>query len=238
LLTIIFDYGIKTAVATSLTTIVATSAMSSSVYMERNLVNLHLSLIMTPTVVLGALVGVIVNLHSSQKILEIAFSIILFYSAYVMSRGKKGGREIGERQEGEYFFYDTASHRKIYYNIENKHIGSFLGFFAGFVSALLGIGGGVVKTPIVNLVMKVPLRVAMATNLLTISLSTATSATIYLLKGTTDAFLVSTLITGVLVGVYFGTKTMMRLRTKWLRYFFIVLLLLEGVKMLQRGLSG
>jgi uncharacterized membrane protein YfcA len=155
-----------------------------------------------------------------------------------MTKGEKGEKEIGERHDGEYFYYDTASHKKIYYNIEKKRLGSFLGFFAGFLSALLGIGGGVVKTPIVNLVMKVPLRVAMATNLLTISLSTATSATIYLLRGTTNAFLVSTLITGVLIGVYFGTKTMIKLRTKWLRYSFIILLVIEGAKMLQKGLVG
>ncbi len=236
LLTLVFGYGIKVAVAASLTTIVATSTMSSSIYIDKKLVNLRLVLIMAPVVIAGAIMGAHVNRLLSQRVLEILFSLVLIYTSYEMIRGKRGEERIEAKSRGEYSYYDEALEKRIYYSIKRKFLGSSLGFFTGFFSALLGIGGGVINIPILNMVMKTPLKVSMATNLMIIGLSTSTSATIYALRGLVSPLLVSTLMIGVIGGVLVGTRIMVRTRSLVLRYLFVLLMLVEAAKMLQRGL--
>ena len=56
------------------------------------------------------------------------------------------------------------------------------------MSALLGIGGGLVKVPVMHLAMGVPLRVATATSNLMIGITASASAIIYLLRGGIDPY--------------------------------------------------
>ena len=56
------------------------------------------------------------------------------------------------------------------------------------ISALLGIGGGLIKVPVMHVVMGVPLRVATATSNLMIGITASASAIIYLLRGGIDAY--------------------------------------------------
>ena len=57
---------------------------------------------------------------------------------------------------------------------------------AGIVSALLGVGGGIIKVPVMNVAMGVPLKVATATSNMMIGITATSSAVIYLLRGEID----------------------------------------------------
>ena len=59
---------------------------------------------------------------------------------------------------------------------------------AGVASALLGIGGGLVKVPVMHVVMGVPLRVATATSNLMMGITASAGAMIYLLRGGIDPY--------------------------------------------------
>ena len=50
------------------------------------------------------------------------------------------------------------------YLVDRLRFGASAALFAGVVSALLGVGGGIVKVPLMNLAMGVPLKVATATS--------------------------------------------------------------------------
>ena len=66
------------------------------------------------------------------------------------------------------------------YRVRNLGRGVVGATGAGVVSALLGIGGGIIKVPLMHLAMGVPLRVATATSNLMIGITAAASAVIYL----------------------------------------------------------
>ena len=71
---------------------------------------------------------------------------------------------------------------------------------AGVVSALLGIGGGIIKVPLMHVGMGVPLRVATATSNLMIGVTAAASAVIYLFRGEIDPYIAGTVAIGVFLG--------------------------------------
>ena len=77
---------------------------------------------------------------------------------------------------------------------------------AGVVSALLGVGGGIVKVPLMHLVMGVPLRVATATSNLMIGITAAASAVIYLLHGEIDPYVAGPTAIGVFLGASIGSR--------------------------------
>ena len=106
---------------------------------------------------------------------------------------------------------------------------------AGLVSALLGVGGGIVKVPLMNLVMGVPLRVATATSNLMIGVTAAASAVIYLLRGGIDPYVAGPTAVGVFCGAFLGARLAPRIDLRYLRFLFVGVLTLTAVEMVGRA---
>ena len=90
------------------------------------------------------------------------------------------------------------------YEVRNLGTGIVGATGAGVASALLGVGGGIIKVPLMNLAMGVPLRVATATSNLMIGITAAASAVIYLLRGEIDPYVAGPTAIGVFVGATLG----------------------------------
>jgi uncharacterized membrane protein YfcA len=123
------------------------------------------------------------------------------------------------------------------YRVRRLGFGVVGSLFAGVVSALLGIGGGLVKVPVMHVVMGVPLRVATATSNLMIGITASASAIVYLLRGGIDPFVAAPTAIGVFLGASLGSRTAHRIDLRVLRGLFVVILLYTAVQMLLRGLS-
>jgi hypothetical protein len=108
---------------------------------------------------------------------------------------------------------------------------------AGVVSALLGIGGGLIKVPVMHVVMGVPLRVATATSNLMIGITASAGAIVYLLRGGIDPFVAAPTAIGVFFGASLGSRMAHRVDVRVLRGLFVAILLYTAWQMLQRGLS-
>src|SRR6202166_4929385 len=111
-----------------------------------------------------------------------------------------------------------------------------LGFFAGMLGALTGIGGGVVLTPILALHFGIPIRQAIGTSLVAVITTSAASSSIHLQRHTTDIRLGMTLelatafgaaVTAYLVG-YFNRNVLEGLFAGFLLYSSITLLVRRG----------
>src|ERR1700688_4976166 len=111
-----------------------------------------------------------------------------------------------------------------------------LGFFAGMLGALTGIGGGVLLTPILALHFGIPIRQAIGTSLVAVITTSAASSSIHLQRHTTDIRLGMTLelatafgaaVTAYLVG-YFNRNVLEGLFAGFLLYSSITLLVRRG----------
>jgi uncharacterized membrane protein YfcA len=106
---------------------------------------------------------------------------------------------------------------------------------AGVASALLGVGGGIIKVPLMHLAMGVPLRVATATSNLMIGITAAASAVIYLLRGEIDPYVAGPTAIGVFLGASLGSRLAPRINLRWLQLAFIVVLGITAIQMLLRA---
>src|ERR1051325_2815767 len=107
-----------------------------------------------------------------------------------------------------------------------------LGFFAGVLGALTGIGGGVLLTPILALYFGIPIREAIGTSLVAVITTSAASSSVHLQRHTTDIRLGMTLelatslgaaVMAYLVG-YFNRNFLEGLFAAFLLYSAITLL--------------
>jgi uncharacterized membrane protein YfcA len=107
-----------------------------------------------------------------------------------------------------------------------------LGFCAGLLGALTGIGGGVLLTPILALHFGIPIRQAIGTSLVAVITTSAASSSVHLQRHTTDIRLGMTLelatslgaaVTAYLVG-YFNRNALEGLFAGFLLYSAIIIL--------------
>ena len=117
------------------------------------------------------------------------------------------------------------------YTVHRLRLGAVGALFAGVVSALLGVGGGIIKVPLMNLGMGVPLKVATATSNLMIGITATSSAVIYLLRDEIDPYIAGPVALGVFAGASIGARIVNRIDTRSLRFLFVAVLLITAVQM-------
>jgi uncharacterized membrane protein YfcA len=111
-----------------------------------------------------------------------------------------------------------------------------LGFFAGLLGALTGIGGGILLSPILALHFAIPIRQAIGTSLVAVITTSAASSSVHLQRHTTDIRLGMTLelatsfgaaVTAYLVG-YFNRNALEGIFAGFLLYSSVMILLRRG----------
>lgn len=111
------------------------------------------------------------------------------------------------------------------------------GLLAGVVSALLGVGGGIVKVPLMYLAMGVPLKVATATSNLMIGVTGTASAVVYLARGQVDPYVAGPTAMGVYVGALIGSRLAPRIDLRLLRLLFVGVMAINAVQMIARAIG-
>jgi uncharacterized membrane protein YfcA len=104
-------------------------------------------------------------------------------------------------------------------------------FGAGVLSALLGIGSGVLKIPAMDAAMKLPIKASSATANLMIGVTACGAAAAYLMSGTLDLVLAAPVVLGSVLGSILGARILVRMAGRGLRVLFTVVLLALTVPM-------
>ena len=243
LLTLAFELPLREAVAVSLVCVIVTSSASAGVYLQRRQANLRLGMVLELFTAAGAIVGGAVAFLIEERLLAALFAALLVYVAATMLRGLRApAQELATDDE-------TPPHDHV--GTERavpERTGPWTGLLpdrlpiaalgsvgAGVASALLGIGGGLIKVPLMHLVLGVPLRVATATSNLMIGITASASAIVYLFRGGIDAYVAGPTAVGVFVGASLGSRLGHRIGQRELRLLFVVVLLYTAVEMARRA---
>jgi uncharacterized membrane protein YfcA len=241
-LTLAFGVDIHYAIGASIVSVVATSSGAAATYVKERLTNMRLGMFLEAATTSGAILGAFIASLIEGRILFLIFAVVLIYSAIMMFRKRflpegsaaaPGPIARRMRMHGEY--YDPASGETVSYYITGIPFGFLLSMIAGGVSGLLGIGGGALKVPAMDLAMKVPMKVATATSNFMIGVTAATSAGVYFARGDINPYVAAPVAMGVLSGTVVGTRLMARIRSEGLRLMFAIVLVIVAVQM---GLKG
>jgi uncharacterized membrane protein len=123
------------------------------------------------------------------------------------------------------------------YRVARPGAGFGVSAAAGLFSGLLGVGGGFIKVPAMNILMRVPMKAAVATSNFMIGVTAAASAFIYYSQGLVDPSLAAMVIIGVFTGTNLGTRLLVRAKAENVRFVFAIFLAALGIAMAARALG-
>lgn len=229
---------IKVAIGASIVSVIATSSAAGAVYVGKGMSHTRLSMILEIATTLGAFAGGLTAVLIDPRWLSAIFSLVLFYVIYSMSRLPKDEGHAETTGMLDTSYDDPLTGQQVRYGVRNLPAGLGASFLAGNVSGLLGIGGGIIKVPIMSLVMGMPLRAAIATSNFMIGVTAATSAVIYYQHGFLDPRVAIPTALGVLAGAQIGSRLGGRMRSHWLKQIFQGLLIIFAVQMLYQAIRG
>jgi uncharacterized membrane protein YfcA len=241
LLTLGFGVDIRYAVGTSLVAVIATSSGAAAAYVKEGFTNIRVGMLLEVGTVSGALIGAWLARFISGNWIAILFAVTVLFNALQSLRHPTDERPLGTDSLAERLglgsSYPTAQ-GMLQYGVRRVPAGLMLMFLAGALSALLGIGAGVMKVLAMDRAMGLPFKVSTTTSNFMIGVTGAASAGVYLQRGDIDPGLTFPVVIGVLAGAWLGSRLFHLASARALRILFTTVVAVLALQMLYKGVTG
>jgi uncharacterized protein len=239
LLNLVLGFPIGVAAAISLATVIATSSTVTAGKAGQHLLNFRFGMVLEVATAAGSVLGGLTAQMLAQATLQKLFGVVTGVVA-LATIARSGRRNVlldplaapgilGGR------FHDEESGQTIVYRIKRMPLALGASFIAGNVSSLLGIGGGVIKVPVLNGWCGMPLRAAAATSAFMIGVTATAGVIIYYVNGQLLPTAAAAAILGVQLGSFVGLKASPRMPVKMLKLLLAGVLAAVAVLMFVRG---
>jgi uncharacterized membrane protein YfcA len=159
-----------------------------------------------PGSIIGALVTGLIPRHLFNLILGV---VLMLIGVFLFIKPGEGAFAKEKKGGSTHRHLVDASGQAYQYSFNIK-TGIILSFFVGFLSSLLGIGGGIIHVPALTSLLNFPTHIATATSHFVLALMALTGTIVHLLKGTlqeglrTAVYIGIGVIAGAQLGAYFS----------------------------------
>jgi uncharacterized membrane protein YfcA len=238
-LVLVFGLDFPTAVTASLAAVIATSTTTGSAYVGEGLTNMRLAMTLEVATTAGGISGGFLGLLLPERVLSAIFAAAMITTGVLLARGSTDQRL--ETADGwaadatsvptntgplDARYLDPEAKAKVVYRVERVPSG---------MSGLLGVGGGFIKVPAMNLVMGVPLKVAAATSNFMIGVTAVSSLLVYLGRGEMHPVATTPLIIGTVFGGLSGVRLQGRIGSRGVQLTLAAILGLVAIQMALRA---
>jgi uncharacterized protein len=241
-LTILGHIDIHTAIGASIVSVIACSCASASSYLKEGLTNIRLAIVLEVATTLGALTGASLVGVVPVTYLYFLFAIVLLVSAKQMMarRGEaalvltaaNSAEEWGASLKLGSTYPDREGGSDIPYEVDRLPMGMALMYAAGTVSALLGIGSGVLKIPAMDTALRLPIKVSSATSNFMIGVTASASAGAYFMRGNIVPAIAGPVVLGAVAGSVLGARILIASSGEKLRVLFAIVLVALAAQMM------
>jgi hypothetical protein len=242
-------YDIRTAVATSLIAVVATSAAAGIAYADSGLTNVRLGLALEVPTTIGGIAGGLVAVSVAPSAIAGLFSVVMVVVSVLMWRHldthdllphDANSRTMSSPirpslLRGTYF--DRTS-RSVAYDPQRLGLGASISAIAGMLSGLLGVGGGFIKVPAMAMGMGVPVKAAAATSNFMVGITAIASLVIYFARGYVQPIVAVPVSIGIVFGALSASHATPRLSAVRVQRLLALILLLVAIQMALEALGG
>lgn len=186
----------------------------------------------------GAIAGALAVGYIPRGTFDVVFAALLIaVSTFLLLRP---AARIVQRthRRGEVSRMLTDSHGDTYVYSYNLVTGIVLSVFVGFLSSLLGIGGGIIHVPLMVQVLLFPAHIATATSHYVLMISALVGTSVHVLSGDLDGgyLRMAAIGSGVLVGAQVGARLSVLVRGALLIQLLAGALMLVAVRLLLASL--
>jgi uncharacterized membrane protein YfcA len=242
MLTLIFRIDLRYAIGASLVSVIATSSGAAAAYVREGFTNVRVGILLEVATTVGALVGASLSGAISTSTLAVLFGCVLLFTAYRSLHHREDHAILTTPDKWATYFrldstYPTGSGEQPY-SVQRVPAGFALMLVAGILSALLGIGSGIIKVLAMDQTMRLPFKVSTTTSNFMIGVTAAASAGVYLHRGYIDPTIAFPVMLGVLAGALLGARLLSSANTRVLRHLFTAVVVVMAIEMLYKGITG
>jgi uncharacterized membrane protein YfcA len=225
ILTFFYDFRVNGATGTSLTAIIFTAIASTINYARQKRIYYKTGLLLAVTAAPGAYLGGWIAKITQEQLLGLIFGVFLILVAARMivslARRKEVDKTLPVKTDAE-----LVRSGKIII------VGVALGFFGGFASGLLGIGGGTLIVPIMAFALGMPIHLATATSMFTMIFTATSGVAEYYQAGLVNFPIALLFAAGTVVGAQVGAFTSKKISNRNLTVIFSIMLIVAGANMI------
>jgi uncharacterized protein len=194
---------------------------------------LLLSAATIPGAVVGALTTALIPRRPFDFLVGailIGISVFLMARPSGLARDYRGRFRLSRRMVGRDGIVDAWSY--------NALLGAGVSLVIGFVSSLLGIGGGFIHVPVMVNLLNFPVHVAAATSHFTLTVMSFVGSAVHLFSGglAGSAPRVVPLAVGVAVGAQLGARVAQRMHVAWISRALVLALTCVGLRLVIKAL--
>lgn len=235
------------AVGTGTAHVVASSVSGAISQYQRNNVDVKMGLVLCAGGIVGSVIGVEVvrilrNAGQFDLVISLAYvtflgvigALMLVESIGTLHRSRTGSPS-SARKSGQHSWVDRLP-LKVRFNRSKLYISIvppiFIGMFVGFMSAVMGIGGGFVIIPAMIYLLRMSTNVVVGTSLFQIVFVAAVATVLHAVQNrTVDILLAMVLMVGGVFGAQFGAVAGQKLKGEQLRFLLAALVLVVGIRL-------
>jgi uncharacterized membrane protein YfcA len=185
----------------------------------------------------GAILGALTTSLIPRRPFDLTVGVLLIgISAFLMVRPAVGTRESEGRYRMTRRMVDSDGTVSVW--SYNALLGVGLSVVIGFLSSLLGIGGGFIHVPVMVNLLNFPVHVAAATSHFTLTVMSLVGSMVHLLTGTLAGAgaRVVPLALGVTIGAQVGARLAQRMHGAWIIRALVLALVFVGVRLVIKAL--
>lgn len=224
-----------------LLTVAAGSLSASSTQLDADTVNHRLGVTLEVSASAGAAVGALASAVVGATVLRWILAAAAI-TAGIASAARSGSRHrpsrVSDAKPGERRGRLAGAYQEdpgvVEYRARNVPTGIAVMGAAGVVAGMTGTSGGFVKTPVMNQLMRLPIKVAAATTVFMVGVTAASALIVYAVQGRIDPQAAGAVVVGGLVGGRVGAMVQAHLPPTLVRRFLGGVLVLVGVALLVR----
>jgi len=238
--------------ATGLIVSMFSGLMSTGIFMKKGLGNLKMSMILAVSQGIGALIGAQCAVAAASllgdmgegMIRAILGSVLVLVAVNFLSADKKydwpnilNVDKITEWLGLRSAYYEESEKKPYSYKVTRILLGLALVFCVGLLGGFFGIGAGWAITPIQNLALGVPLKVAAANSGIILGMVNCVAVWPYMLAGSIIPLFVLPWLSGKVAGGYLGALVFVKAKVTVIRIILSGIMIYTSFQLITDGLA-
>ncbi len=207
----------ETITSISLSVIFFNSLSGTISYWRMKRINFKVGILFALSSIPGSIAGALTTSFITRRIFEIIFGLFLMVSAIFLSFKR---------------FKNNSKSEEIVTSSKIKK-GAILSFIIGYLSAMLGVAGGIIHVPVLVYLLNFPVHIATATSHFILFVITLFGALTHVIKGSLhNSWLkVITLTIGVIPGAGVGAYLSSKIREIWIIRALTIAIFILGLRL-------
>ncbi|WP_010243436.1 sulfite exporter TauE/SafE family protein [Acetivibrio cellulolyticus] len=229
------DKSPETITSISLAVVFFNALSGSLAYAKMKRIDFKSGLIFAISTIPGSILGAYTTSLIPRNVFNCVFGILLIAaSVFLMIKPKNTKAAEGEVPKNHIIRSITDIEGVNYVFSYNLLLGVIISIFVGYISSLLGIGGGIIHVPVLVHALNFPVHIATATSHFVLAVMSLSGTIVHIASGVLSKGILQTvaLSSGVLFGAQLGARLSNRFNGIWIIRSLAIALGLVGIRIL------